>query len=388
MTKQSPQGQVSGSPMTLLLLAVFCAFLLWAGLFEIDQTVRAQGQVISSARTQVIQAADGGVLAQILVKEGQRVATGERLATLEGTRSNASFDESRAKVAALATALVRAQAEAGGSHPDFRAHAEQFPQFVAAQRSLYEQRKRGVQEELATLQQALQMADAELRMNERLLASGDTSELEVMRTKRQRAEALGRMSAVRNKYRQEANLEAARLAEELASNQYKLEERQSVLEHTILNAPVAGIVKYLKVSTIGGVLRAGDELMHISPTDGDMVIEIKVNPTDIGQLKTGLPVAIRLDAYDYSIYGSLHGTLAYIGSDTLTEQGPTGAAASYYRAHVRLDAGRNRSNPKLADVPLRAGMTATVDIHTASRSVLHYLAKPVMKAFGGAMNER
>jgi len=160
------------------------------------------------------------------------------------------------------------------------------------------------------------------------------------------------------------------------------------LNHTVLTAPVAGVVKYLKVTTIGGVLRTGDELMQISPTDGDIIIEVKINPADIGQLKSGLPVAIKIDAFDYSIYGSLTGRLSYISSDTLTEQAANGQASTYYRAQVRLDPKSATTNPKLADVALKPGMTATVDIQTNSRSVLEYLAKPVFKAFGGAMHER
>jgi adhesin transport system membrane fusion protein len=372
--------------MTMLLLAGLVVFLLWAALFEIDQTVRAQGQFIPGARTQIIQAADGGVLSQILVHEGQTVAAGQRLAILESERPTASYEESRAKVASLAAALARAQAEARGQPLVFDPQLKGFPEFIAVQKALYEQRKLTLQEELATLKDSLGMAQEELHMNENLLKTGDISRLEVMRSKRQVSELEGKISAVRNKYLQDTRQEATKLEEELSSNRYKLEERQSVLNHTVLTAPGAGIVKYMRVNTIGGVLRAGDELMQISPTEGDMVIEIKVNPVDIGQLKPGLPATIKLDAFDYSIYGTLQGTLSYISSDTLTEQGGSGQTLSYYRAHVRLDA--NKANAKLADVPLKPGMTATVDIRTASRSVLHYLAKPVFKVFGGAMNER
>ena len=141
-----------------------------------------------------------------------------------------------------------------------------------------------------------------------------------------------------------------------------------------------------RASCQGGVLRAGDELMQISPTEGDMVLEVKLNPTDIGQLQIGLPAAIRLDAFDYSIYGNLQGTLSYISSDTLSEQSASGQTSTYYRAHVRI--GTEQANAKLVGVALKPGMTATIDIRTARRSVLQYLAKPVLKAFSGALNER
>lgn len=374
--------------MTMLLLIGLIVFLLWAALFEIDQTVRAQGQVIPSARTQIIQAADGGVLSHILIHEGQRVVAGERLAVLESDRSNAGYEESRAKVAAIAAALERAQAEAAGRAPKFKEKLKGFPEFVAVQQALYKQRKQSLQEELSTLRDSLDMAQEELRMNESLLKTGDTSRLEVMRSKRQVVELQGRINAVNNKYLQEVRLEITKLEEELASSRYKLEERQSVLGHTELTSPVAGVVKYLKINTIGGVLRAGDELMQISPTEGGMVIEIKVNPVDIGQLSPNLPATIKPDAFDYSTYGTLQGVLSYVSADTLTEQDGSSQTITYYRGQVQVDTDKSKANPKLANVPLKPGMTATVDIRTDSRSVLQYLAKPVFKAFGGAMNER
>ena len=381
------RGSIS---ISVLLLSGLTVFLLWAALFEIDQSVRAQGQVIPIARTQVIQAADGGVLEKLMVEEGQTVQAGQQLAALERVRSTAGFDESLAKEAALTAALVRAQAEATQQKPIFGGKLKNFPEFVAVQQALYDQRKRSLDEELNVQNEALSIAKEELRINEALLKNGDTSQLEVIRAKRQVSEIEGKMNATRNKYFQESRTEATKLAEDLASNRYKVDERQSILGKTVLTAPIAGIVKYLKVTTIGGVLRAGDELMQISPTEGEMVFEIKINPADIGQLSPGLPASIKLDAFDFSVYGSLEGTLTYLSADTLIEQGANGQSLTYYRAQVKLDAERSKMqpNPKLANVVLKPGMTATVDIRTGQRSVLKYLIKPVYKAFSGAMNER
>jgi adhesin transport system membrane fusion protein len=373
--------------MMMLLLVVLLVFLLWAAFFEIDQTVRAQGQVIVISRTQIIQAADGGVLSRILVHEGESVKAGQLLAELERERPTAAYEENRAKVAALTAALLRAEAEANGRKPVFDKKFNEYPEFVAAQQALFKQRKLSLQEELQTLKDSLATAQEELNMNESLLQTGDISRLEVMRARRQVGELQGKINAARNKYRQDAMQETTKLVEEISSSRYKLEERQNILGHTELTAPVDGVVKYMNITTVGGVLRAGDELMQISPTHGDKVIEIKVNPVDIGQLKTGLPVAIKLDAFDYSTYGTLQGMLSYISADTLVEQVGSGQT-TYYRAHVSLDEEKNKSNVKLADVSLKPGMTATVDIRTNSRSVLKYLAKPVFRAFGGAMHER
>lgn len=370
----------------VVLAAMFVVFVGWAAWFEIDQTVRAQGSIITSARTQIIQAADGGVLSQILVQEGQEVKAGQRLAVLEKDRSNAAFEESRSKVAALQAGLIRAKAESLGTKPVFPITLKAYPEFVAAQEKLYAQKMASLTDATESLEEALKLAREELQMNQALLKGGDVSRVEVMRAMRQVTDLEARLAELRNKYLQEARTEVTRLEDELSSQRYKLEERRSVLEHTDLIAPVAGIVKYLRINTVGGVLRAGDELMQISPTESDMVIEAKINPVDIGQLELGLPVQVKLDAFDFSVYGMLVGKLTYISSDTLVEQGPNGQSLSFYRVQVRLD--DQQANRALAGVALKPGMTSTIDIKTRTRSVLRYLLKPVIKTFSGALNER
>jgi adhesin transport system membrane fusion protein len=369
--------------VVLLLLVVF---LGWAAYFELDQTVRAQGKLIPADHTQIIQVADGGVLSRILVQEGDTVVSGQPLAELEKERANASFTESRAKQASLEIALIRAQAEADQKTPYFGKNYADFPQFQSLQMAFYQQRKRSLVQDLENLTDAIVSAQHEYELNKKLFTTGDTSQLEVMRAQRQVTELQGRINSVRNKYLQDARAEAAKIAEELSTNYYRLEERQSVLDHTTITAPVAGIVKYQRMTTIGGVLRQGDELMQISPTETEPVFEVNINPADIGQLTAGLPATIRLDAFDNSIYGVLHGTLRYISSDTLTEQGPNGQANTFYRAKVSLRA--DKLNPKLSATMLKAGMTATVDLKTGGRSVLKYLIKPIYKAFGGALTEK
>ena len=374
--------------ITHVMFLLLLVFLGWASFFELDQAVRAQGKLIPADHTQIIQAADGGVLSRVLVQEGDTVVSGQPLAELEKERANASFTESRAKQASLEIALIRAQAEAEQKIPYFGKDYADFPQFQSLQMAFYNQRKRSLSQDLDNLSETIASAQHELELNKKLFTTGDTSQLEVMRAQRQVTELQGRSNAVRNKYLQDARAEAAKIAEDLSTNYYRLEERQSVLDHTTITAPVAGVVKYQRVTTIGGVLRQGDELMQISPTETEPVFEVNINPADIGQLKAGLPATIRLDAFDYSIYGVLHGTLRYISSDTLTEQGPNGQATTFYRAQVSLHADDAKKHPKLTLAMLKPGMTATVDLKTGGRSVLKYLIKPVYKAFGGALTEK
>jgi adhesin transport system membrane fusion protein len=373
---------------TSLLFLGLLAFLLWSALFELDETVRASGNVIPSARTQIIQAVDGGVLSALLVQEGDKVVMGERLAVLEKTRVNASYEESRAQVASLNAALIRAKAEAAREAPIFGQEFADYPDYVLMQQSLYQQKVQKLRDEMSILNANLTLAKEEQVIYERLYADGDASRIELMQVRQRVIELQGNVSGLNNQYLQEVRQEIAQLSTELASNRFQLQERKNRLIHTDIIAPVAGVVKYMRLNTVGGVLRPGDELMQLSPTDGDLIIEAKVNPVDIGQLKEGLPVSIKLDAFDYSIYGGLEGVLTYISADTLNEKSEGEQSASYYRVQVKLDKGAQANNPKLSKVVIKQGMTASIDIKTNRRTVLQYLAKPILRAFSGALNER
>ena len=239
---------------------------------------------------------------------------------------------------------------------------------------------------MALLNASRILSEEELRISHSLFKSGDLSLIELMKSQRQLHESQGRILNTTNKYLQDAKLEMVRLEEEISTNQFKLNERQSLLDHSILVTPVAGIVKVLRINTVGGVLRAGDELMHISPTESGQVIEAKINPSDVGELKVGLPVFIKIDAFDFTVYGMLVGKLSHISPDTLTESAPNGSTQTYYRIQVQLEPPQTSHRIKPSD--LKSGMTASLDIRTRSRSVWQYLTKPIQKAFSGALHER
>ena len=387
---------------TRLMVLGLCAFMVWANLFELDQTVRSSGQVIASARNQIIQAADGGVLTHLMVSEGEHVRAGQIVAQLETIRSEASFQEVNGKLLALQAALIRAQAESSEQELKFDAKFDPQQKFKLGQQQIYLQKKQSLEDDLTLLRAGLKLSEEELNISQQLFKSGDLSQVEVMKAQRQVHDSQGRINSLRNKYLQDAKQDVIRLEDEISSNRYKLHERQSLLDHSTLTTPVAGIVKILRINTVGGVLRAGDELMHISPTESAQVIEAKINPSDIGELEIGMPVNIKLDAFDDSVDGMLQGTLSYISSDTLSEAGPGGSTQTYYRIQVALDTAQATHPSKLDSTrPLAAGpvqrlnmtnlkpgMTATLDIRTRTRTVMHYLTKPVQKAFSGALHER
>jgi len=389
--QDEPQG--SGK-LIWLLAACVAVFIAWAAYFEIDQTIHTTGQVILSARTQLVQAADGGVLKELKVKEGDTVKSGQLLAVLEKERVQANLDETRSKIMSLKAALLRAKAEVALSAPQFGSEFRNYPEFVSSQMGLFTQRKLSLDEELRSLQDALSMALQEKRMNDNLFKNGDVSELDVLRAKRQVTEIEGRMSASKNKYLQETRTELTRVEDELSVQMQKLNGAENLLHHTALKAPMDGVVKTLKIHTLGGVLRPGDELMHIAPVGDNLLVEARVLPVDMGQLVVGQTVQISLDAYDYSLYGNLTGELIDISPDTLSDtnaQGssvntPNGQPSVYYKVNIRL--AKEQTNPKAQLIEVKPGMTASIDIRTGTRNLLNYLMKPVIKTLGNSLNER
>jgi adhesin transport system membrane fusion protein len=368
------------------LLAALVAFFAWAGLFHIDQIVRAQGQIIPIERTQIIQAADGGVLVELRVKEGELVHKGQVLALLESERAHAGVDEGANRIAGLQITRIRAQAEASGISPNWGRYRHTHPDLFQAQRALYEQNTIALANAVDSLKDNLRLSTEELQLTERLYTAGDISRIEYMRAERMTIDARQKLDDIQQKFRIDARKELAKIEEEITSQNSKLQERQSILDHTELQAPTDGIIKSLRINTLGGVLRPGDELMQISPTEGQYIVEAKVSPADVGQLHLGQKVSLKLDAFDYSIYGSLKGKLDYLSPDTLNEQGPDGKPMTFYRAQVLIEP--NQDGTRIHLDQIKAGMTVSVDILTDQRSVLTYIAKPITRAFSGALGQR
>ena len=368
---------------SLLALGLFIA---WASYAEIDQITRGQGQIIASSRTQIIQAPDGGVLEELLVREGDAVQRGTLLATLERTKAEAAYRETQAKVGALSATVARVQAEIFGGAPKFGPETREFQEFRQNQLDLLRKRRDAINQELQAMERMRALSKTELSMTEPLLATGDVSMAEVLRLQRQVADVEGQMTNRRNKYLQECQMELNKAEEELAGAVQMLVQRRDQLANTELKAPVNGTVKNVRVTTRGGVLRPGDELMQIVPVDDTLVVEAKVKPSDVAFLKPGLDVAVKIDAYDYTVYGSLNGKLTYLSADTLSEDLKQGDQP-YYRVQVVTESARF-SGRMSEDIILQPGMTATIEVKTGQNTVLNYLLKPVVKTMSESLGER
>jgi|688.fasta_scaffold37442_3 adhesin transport system membrane fusion protein len=361
-------------------------FLVWADFAVIDQITRAPGQVIASQRSQVIQSQDGGTIEQLLVKDGDTVDRGQVLVRLEKARSEASYLEARAKSAGLTATVARLRAEVFGGEPVFPPMLANYPQFRDNQLVLFRKRKSAIEEEVTALETLVALAQRELEMTQPLLKTGDVSRTEVLRLERQVAEVSAQITNKRNRYFQDAQAELSKALEDLAGIEQTMAQRITQVDQTELKAPLHGVVKNVRITTRGGVIRPGEEVMQIVPLEDDLLVEARVMPADIAFIKPGLSATVKIDAYDYTIYGDLPGKLTYISPDTLTEDLRQGEQP-YYRVRVRTD-GRRFSGRPNEDLEIQPGMTATVEIRTGSNTVLKYLTKPVVKTLSEALRER
>lgn len=387
-TALSKKKEESHRPWITLWVSVIAIIILsvWASQAEIDQVTRAQGQVIASSRTQVIQSSDGGVLQEMLVKEGDQVEKGQLLARLDRTKPESAYFEARGKVAALSATVARLRAEIFGGEPKFTKDIANYPQFSENQRLLLHKRRAAISEEIASIREIIVFAQKELEITQPLLRTGDVSLTDVLRLQRQVSDLQAQVTNKRNKYLQDTQAEMGKAEEDLASAQQLLTQRKDQLDHVDLLAPTNGVVKNVRVTTLGGVIKPSEEVMQIVPIEDDLVVEAKVKPADIAFLKPGLEASVKIDSYDYTVYGSLNGKLTYISADTLTEDLKQGEQA-YYRVQIKTQ-GKQFSGRPEEKLEIQPGMTATVEIKTGKNTVLRYLIKPVVKTISESMGER
>ena len=369
--------------VTALVLTVFVA---WAWFAEIDEVTRASGTVIASSRTQIIQSQDGGRLEALYVAEGDQVEAGQLLARIDRVRAEAAYRETRAKVASLQANVARLQAELFQREPAFPELALEYPEFIENQTDLLRVRRSAIEEEISALEDIRALIQEELALNEPLVASGDVSRTELLRLQRQEAEFTSQISNTRNEYVQTLQTELSQTQEELEVTEQMLVQRQNVLDQTELNAPLRGLVKNLAITTVGGVIRPGDEVMRIVPIDDKLLIEAKISPRDIGFLRPGMSASVKIDAYDSSIYGDLPGELVFISADTIDTNLRQGEQP-YYRARVQTSSRQFSGRPN-AELDIQPGMTATVEIKTGQRTVMQYLTKPITKTLDESLGER
>jgi membrane fusion protein, adhesin transport system len=387
MTDTTDDLHYSGHILILASAAAIVGSIVWANWAEIDQITRAQGQVIASSRNQVIQELDGGIVDEILVKEGSVVKKGQVLVRFDKSKTETGYLETRARAAALNAAIARLMAEAYGGQPKFPPDLDQYPEIRTSQEMLFRKRQASVNEEIAAMRQSLELIKTELNINLPLLQGGDVSKAEVLKLQRQVAEIDGAITNRRNKYLQDSQSDLSKSLEDLAGLEQIMAQRKDQLQHTVVTSPMDGVVRNIRITTRGGIARPGEEIMQIVPIDDDLLIEAKIKPSDIAFVKPGLPTTVKLDAYDYSIYGSLQGAVTYISADTLSDETRSSNEPPFYRVQVKTNvSGITQHAAKRIEI--QPGMTASVEIKTGSNTVWKYLTKPITKTFVESLGER
>lgn len=369
-----------------LTILAFLAFSAWAYTFEIDQVSRAPGVVMPSSKIQVIQSKDGGVLLSLPVKAGDEVKKGQTIARFDQTEALADYQDAKAKAASLKANMARLEAEMNGGSPVFPEDSKQYPKFVKSQISLFNKRRASQSAELESLEKILRLVKEEISMNEPLLSFGDVSRTEILRLRRQEAELIAEITNKRNAYFKDTQAEFNKTEEELESVKQALVQKSRQLGQKTLNAPLRGIVKNIRVTTEGGVIRPGEDVMEIVPIEDDFVIEAKLSPADVGFVHLGQEATVKIDAFDYTIYGNLEGSVVYISADTLEETAAKGTDP-YYRINVRTKGRKFTAMPD-RNLQILPGMTTVVEIKTGKNTILNYLLKPVTKTIFESLGER
>ena len=416
------QAPLKAKKLMYSILVILVATIIWAYYAKVDEVTRGEGRVVPSRQVQVIQSLDGGIVSEILIKEGQLVNIGTPLIKIDETRAVSSLRENKGQYLALLAKQARLKALAEGSafnppaevqketplaheqeYALYNASREEMDSIVNIARDQKEQREKELIEVLSKkeiAEKTYESANKELAANRPLLVSGAVSEIDILKLEREATRARGEIDQskaqisriqssiseakrkiieseqnFRSKVRTELNETSAKIAS-LTETSVALTDK---VKQSTLKSPVNGKVSRLFFNTVGGVIQPGKEVLEVVPTDDALVIETKVQIKDIAFLRPKQPAIVKLTAYDYTIYGTLDAVVDEISpNSTVDDKGN-----AYYIVRVRT-----LKNSLGENQPIIAGMQAQVDILTGKKTILSYLLKPVLKAKSYAFSER
>lgn len=416
------QEPVRARSILTTIALVLLALLVWAAFAEVDEITRGTGKVIPSRQLQIIQAVDGGIVMEILAREGQVVEAGQLLLRIDPTRFESSLRENRAEYISLVAKAARLRALAEGHALMMPPEVErEFPQIAMQERNLYESRRMELDAQVGIARQQLaqrnqelvevtsrrdqasqsyELTLQELNATKPLVGSGAVSEVEVLRLQRdvgrfrgerdQAAaqivrihsaitEASRKVQEVELNFRNQARIELADVSSRLNTLTESSATLSDRVKHSNVRSPVKGTVKRLLVNTVGGVVQPGNEIVEIVPLEDTLMLEANISPRDIAFLRPNQEAMVRFTAYDFTIYGGLDAVVEQIGADTITDD----KGNAFYKVRVRT------LKSSLGEgLPIIPGMVAEVDIMTGKKTVLNYLMKPILRAKARAMSER
>ncbi len=391
MTVWSDEFEEQGKRSSVVVWAIaatLAVFLAWAAFAWVDEIVRSQGTVVSSSRPQIVQNLEGGILAELNVSEGDTVEPGQVLGRLQGTQYQAAVDDYSDQIAALEIRKLRLEAELKNEARFFvpDAIAARVPDIVASEASLLKARTDDFTARKEGAQAVLAQAAQELDILERMYKQDVAPLIEVTRARKIHSDAENRLSDTITQTELERAKEYSLTLTELTSLEQKLKAAQDQLARTTLVAPMRGVVNKIGITTIGGVVRPGEEILQIIPLDEDLYIDAKVRPRDIASVRQGQMATVKLSAYDYTIWGSLKGEVTFVSADTFVDERSRAADGDpHYIVTLKVDTSKLEERQK--NLEIRPGMQAEVELETGGKTILTYLLKPLYKS-NEALRER
>ncbi|TEW55379.1 HlyD family type I secretion periplasmic adaptor subunit [Psychromonas sp. RZ22] len=439
MLRQTPTAQ---RLIVWTLAALFICFFVWAYYAELDRVTRGEGKVIPSSQVQIIQSLDGGILQDLYIKEGMLVTKGQPLARIDDTRFRSDMAQQTQEVDALRADIIRLRAELSSiliaNVKDWQLQIKiqekdlQFPKDlqttastlvkrqqeeyvgrlnnlanqVAIQAQQIKQRDQEIKElnsKIKTLISSLNLANRELRLTRPLAEKNIVPEIELLKLQRTVNTLNGELSALRlltpklESALEESILKRRELVFKFRTDaRAQLNEKQGLLSRiteaqvgvkdkvskALITSPVVGTVKTLHINTLGGVVKPGQVLLEIVPTEDKLLVEAKIIPKDIAFIHVGLPARVKITAYDFTRYGGLEGVVEHISADTTQDE----EGNSYYIVRVRTNESSMNSKGK-NDMPIIPGMMTSVDIMISKRTVLQYMLNPILRAKEMALRE-
>lgn len=403
----------------------FLLLTLWMAWAELDTMVRAQGKVIPSSYVQKIQSLEGGVVSEILVREGDTVDINQALMKISDIPFLSSYEESSIKYLELKARVVRLTAEANSLAFDTDEEVRKgMPELLISEEQLFQSNKAELEQNLSIydeqlkqaknqlletqarekqLARSLDLLKQELRIKKPLVERQVISEVDYLQLQGKEASAEGELDSLnlsipriqsvldeagnklehtqlefRNRARKELNEVTAEVSR-IFETQISLADR---IDRTTLRSPVNGTVKRILIKTIGGVVKSGFDVIEIVPSEDSLLIEAQIKPADIGNVEVGQATRVKFTAYDFAIYGSLQGEVRFISADTITDEKDN----SYYVA--RVEPSQSYLGLESSKRYIKVGMTAEVDVITGKKTILSYLLKPINRAMDSALRER
>jgi len=406
-------------------LIAFTIFIVWASLTQIDEIVRGSGEVVPSGENRVVQNLEGGIVEKIMVKVGDSVEKGQPLLKIDNQKSEAQWGSTTIKEWELKAKMARLKAEAEGKAFEATTELEKaMPLLVENERSLYQSRQKQIdariralkdqkrqkeqelfetQQKIVHLERTATLINKEVEMMKPMVAQGVKSKVAFMKLQREQSKIIEELTSAKNSIpRIEASIseevnnieeaessfrnEAKKELNEATAEAMRVKESSNALgdqmDRTLVRSPIKGVIQKLYIHTVGGVIKPGENLVEIVPTDDTLWLEVKIKPSDIAFIYPGQKANVKFTAYDFRIYGGLEGEVVLISADTVKDQ----KRKAFYVIHIKTK--KNYLGTKKKPMKIIPGMTVSVDIMTGKKTVMDYILKPILKAKQYTFTER